>query len=230
MKTIGMIGGVAWPSTADYYRLFNEKYQQRQGGLHTPHMAIVQADFHEIVANQRAERWDLLGKTMLDSAHKLQAAGADFCLIACNTVHTADKYIEPSCPLPFLHIVTPTAEKIVANGYKTVGLLGSKWTMCGTYFTDRLRADYGLEVLIAEGVHQENVHNKLYSEIAKGIFTDETHDQFRDAIADLVKRGAECVILGCTEFNQVVSQRDSAVPLVDTVECHVDAAIELALS
>jgi aspartate racemase len=230
MKTIGIISGVAWPSSIVYYRKINELVAGRLGGLHSAKLVMAQTDFEEIERRQREGRWDLVGDLLAKQANKLKAAGVDFFLIACNTVHAASERVEQRVDLPFIHIVDPTAEQVVARGVTTVGLLGSQYTMTGNYFVNRLRERYGLNVLIAEGEHQANVHNALYEELAKGIFLSATREKFKVAIQDLVGRGAELIILGCTEFGMLVRPEDSTVPIIDTTIAHAEAAVELALS
>jgi aspartate racemase len=229
MKTIGIIGGVAWPSTLVYYQKINELVAQRLGGLHCAKLVLVQTDFETIERHQRENLWDQVGVLLSELGNVLKHAGADFFLIACNTVHTAARQVESSVDLPFIHIVDPTAQQIRARGFKTVGLLGSRYTMCGDYFVKRLEDRYGLQVLIAEGIHQDNVHTALYQELVKGVFKDSTRDKFKDAIADLVVRGAQVIILGCTEFGMLVCAEDSPVPIIDTTMAHVEAAVKTAL-
>jgi aspartate racemase len=232
MKTIGIIGGLAWPSSIVYYRAINELIGQRMdaGGLHSANLVLAQTDFEEIERHQRLGRWDVVGELLAAQGNKLKAAGADFFLIACNTVHTAADSIERAVDLPFLHVVDPTARRVLTRGFGTVGLLGSRYTMTGGYFVDRLRQRYGLKVLVAEGEHEHNVHVALYQELAKGIVRPATRGTFKAAIADLVDRGAEVIILGCTEFGLLVGQRDSPVPVIDTALAHAEAAVDMALS
>jgi aspartate racemase len=232
MKTIGIIGGVAWPSSIVYYQKINELIAARLGGngLHSAKLVMAQTDFEEIERNQRDGRWDLVGALLAEQGNKLKAAGADFFLIACNTVHTASEIVERNVDLPFIHIVDPTGKQVIERGIKTVGLLGSRYTMTGTYFVDSLKEKYGLNVLIAEGEHQTNVHNALYEELAKGIFLTSTREKFKAAIQDLVDRGAELIILGCTEFGMLVKPEDSTVPVIDTTVAHAEAAVEAALN
>ncbi|MGW0516161.1 aspartate/glutamate racemase family protein [Crossiella sp. NPDC003009] len=232
MKTIGIVGGVAWPSSIAYYRLINEKISQRLGddGLHSARLVLAQTDFEEVDRNQREGRWDVVGDLLAEQGNKLKAAGADFFLIACNTVHAAADRIESAVDLPFLHIVDPAARQVRERGFTTVGLLGSRYTMTGDYFVNRLRKRYDLKVLVAEGEHQENVHNALYQELAKGVFLTATRNKFKAAIADLVERGAEVIVLGCTEFGMLVEPEDSPVPIIDTAVAHAEAAVDLALA
>jgi aspartate racemase len=232
MKTIGIVGGLAWPSSIVYYQVINDLIAKRLGGngLHCAKLVLAQTDFEEVERNQREKRWDVVGDLLAAEGRKLKAAGADFFLLACNTVHTADERVEANVDLPFLHIVDPTAKLVLEKGFKTVGLLGSRYTMTGTYFVNRLKSRFGLNVLIAEGEHQANVHNALYEELAKGVFLPETREKFKAAMADLASRGAEVVILGCTEFGMLVSQSDCPVPLIDTTVAHAEAAVELAFA
>ncbi|CAG7976113.1 unnamed protein product [Penicillium olsonii] len=232
MKTIGVVGGIAWPSSLVYYKAINEYFRERTGsnGLHTPNLIITQTDFALIEQAQTDGNWDEVGRILAAEAHKLKAAGADFFLLACNTVHTADAYIMKNVDLPMLHIVDAAAKKAEQRGCKTVGLIGSRYTMTGTYFVGRLQDKYGLNVLVAEGEHENNVHNALYQELAKNVFLPETRAKFKAAIADLVSRGAEAVILGCTEFGMLVKEEDSVVPIIDTSYAHAEAAVDLALS
>lgn len=232
MKTIGIVGGIAWPSSLVYYKTINEYFNARTepGGLHTPNLILTQTDFALIERAQTEGNWDEVGRLLAGEAMKLKKAGADFFLLACNTVHTADIYISKSVDLPMLHIVDAAAQKVVERGFATVGLLGSRYTMTGTYFVGRLEEKYDLKVLVAEGEHERNLHNALYEELAKNIFTNETRAKFKAAIADLVTRGAETIILGCTEFGMLVSQEDSTVPVIDTSIAHAQAAVEFALS
>jgi aspartate racemase len=230
MRTIGVIGGVAWPSTAVYYQKINEAIAQRLGGLHCAKLVLAQTDFDLIERYEREGCWDQLGEELGNLGNALKRAGADFFLIACNTVHAAAERIESLVDLPFIHIVDPTAQYILGNGFKAVGLLGSRYTMCGDFFVKRLEHRYGLNVLIPEGVHQDNVHHALYAELARGIFKETTRARFRAAIDDLVVRGAQVIVLGCTEFGLLVKAEDSPVSLVDTTVMHVEAAVNAALA
>ncbi len=230
MKTIGIVGGVAWPSTVVYYQKINEEVAKRLGdnGLHCAKLIIAQTDFYEVEHNQVIGNWDKVGELLATEANKLKAAGADFFIIACNTVHTAMEYVESRTDLPYIHIVDPAAHEAKRIGIKTVGLLGSGYTMKGSYFTGRLHERYGFDIVLPEGKHLENVHNALYKELAAGIFRPETRVKFKNAIENLVSRGAEAVILGCTEFGMLVKPEDSPVPLIDTTIAHAVAAVDKA--
>lgn len=231
MKTIGIVGGIAWPSTLVYYKAIHEYFKERTGtnGLHTPNLIIAQTDFALIEAAQAKGRWDEVGRLLAAEANKLKAAGADAFLLACNTVHTADDYIVKNVDLPMLHIVDAAARKVLDRGCTTVGLLGSRYTMKGTYFVGRLEQKYGLKVLVAHGEHENNVHNALYQELARNIFLPETRVKFKAAIVDLVANGAEAIILGCTEFGMLLQEEDSPVPIIDTSFAHAEAAVDFVL-
>jgi aspartate racemase len=230
VKTIGIVGGLAWPSTAIYYRTINELVASRLGSLHCARLVLAQTDFDQVERYQREGRWDLVGDLLATQARNLKAAGADFFLLACNTVHAASERIEEQAGLPFLHIVDPAARQVQQAGVSTVGLLGSRYTLTGTYFAGRLRRRYGLDVLVAEGEHQDNVHNALYAELARGAVLPATRARFQAAITDLVARGAEVIVLACTEFGLLVQPGDSPVPVIDTTIAHAQAAVEMALA
>src|SRR5215813_3563283 len=215
VKTIGIVGGLAWPSTVVYYRTINELVARRLGGLHCARLVLAQTDFEQVERYQREGRWDLVGDLLAAQAGNLKAAGAR---------------IEKLAGLPFLHIVDPTARQIQQAGFTTAGLLGSRYTMTGTYFAGRLRRRYGLNVLVAEGEHQDNLHNALYAELARGTVLPATRARFQAAITDLVARGAEVIVLACTEFGMLVQAEDSPVPVIDTTIAHAQAAVDLALA
>lgn len=232
MKTIGIVGGLAWPSTITYYKVINEEIAKRLAGngRHSAKLVLAQTDFEEVERNQVLGNWERVGELLGEQANNLKAAGADFFIMACNTVHTAAGFVEQRTDLPYIHIVDPAAELAIKKGAKTVGLLGSGYTMSGEFFKGRLKDRYGLNVLIPEGEHFENVHNALYQELVKGIFLPETREKFKAAIKNLTDRGAEIVILGCTEFGLLVKQEDCCVPLVDTTYAHAIAAVDRALA
>jgi len=231
MKTIGIVGGLAWPSTIIYYRTINEEIAKRLGGSgrHSAKLLLAQTDFDEVEKNQTASNWDKVGDLLAAEANHLQAGGADFFILACNTVHTAFDRISSQTNLPCIHIVDPAAQKAIDLHAKTVGLIGSGYTMDGTYFTDRLKDRYGLKVILPESGQKEYIHQALYQEFVKGIFLPKTREKFRDTIQSLVDRGAEAIILGCTEFGILLNQSDCTVPLIDTTVEHAKTAAAKAL-
>jgi aspartate racemase len=232
MKTIGIVGGIAWPGSIVYYRIINELTAQRMGdsGMHSAKLVMSQTDFAAIERSQREGQWDIVADLAAAQGRKLKAAGADFFLVACNTVHTVADQIQKSVDLPFLHIVDPTAQQIQERGFNTVGLLGSRYTMTGSYFVDRLKQRCDVKALVAEGHHGDNVHNALFEELAKGVYLDATREKFKTAIVDLVERGAEAIVLGCTEFGLLIKTEDSPVPVIDTTVAHAEAAVDMALA
>jgi len=230
VKTIGIIGGLSWHTSAVYYRLINESVNQRLGGLSSAKCLLASLEFAEIERWQRADRWDQVAVILCDAARGLERAGADFFLIACNTGHLVADQVQAAVSIPLLHIVDATARHVVARRLRTVGLLGSRWTLHGGYFVDRLRNRYGLDVFLPQGQDEEHVHNAIYRELTRGIVNESTRAELRTAIAHLVERGAEGVILGCTELMLVLDAGDADVPLFDTTRLHVEAAVDLALA
>lgn len=232
MKTIGIIGGLAWPSTISFYRTINEEIAKRLGGngLHSAKLIIAQTDFNEVEYNQKIGNWERVGALLGEQAQRLKAGGADFFFLACNTVHAAYEQIIRHTDLPCIHIVDPIGEYAVKNGYRTVGLMGSKYTMEGVFFKGRLQEKYGVQTIVPHGENKENIHNALYRELTKGIIREDTHQKFIQCIHELTERGAELIVLGCTEFGLVVNSEDSAVPVVDTTKALSLAAVERALS
>lgn len=226
-----MVSGIAWPSSMLYYKTINEHFKAltRSNGLHPPNVIHAQTDFALIEKAEAEGNWEEVGRLLIVEVQKLQRAGADFFLLACNTVHAVDDYITNNADLPMLHIVDPAAKKALAYGHTTVGLLGSRYTMRGTYFVGRLQQKYGLKVLVVGGDHESNVDNALYMELARNIYLPATREKFKSAMADLVGRGAESIILGCTEFGMLVQSEDSDVPIIDTSIAHAEAAVEFAL-
>lgn len=230
MKNIGIIGGLSWHTSAAYYRLLNESIHDQLGGQSSARCLLASLDFAEVERYERAERWDQVAVLLRDAARGLERAGADFFLIACNTVHVVADQVQAAVSLPLLHIADPTARQIVARGLHTVGLLGTRWTLHGGFFVDRLRHQYGLEVLLPARPDEESIHNAIYGELTRGIVSESGRAQLRTAITHLAEQGAGGVILGCTELMLLVDAEDSAVPLFDTTRLHVEAAVKMALA
>ena len=231
MKTIGIVGGLAWPSTAEYYRIINEETARRMGGSgrHCAKLVLAQTDFDQVERAQARGDWDAVGAMVGAEADRLKAAGADFFIIACNTVHAAMPQIEAVTDLPYIHIADPSAALALKKGYGTVGVLDSGYTMEGSFFTGRLRERYGLNVLLPDGPEREMMHKALYQELVGDVFLPETRNSFRAVVAGLAARGAQAVILACTEFGMLLRPEDSALPLIDTAAAHALAAADLAL-
>ena len=226
---IGLIGGMSWKSSAEYYRLINEGIQARRGGVHSARCLLWSFDFADIEVLQRAGRWAEAAALMVDAARRLERAGADFLVIATNTMHVAASEVEAATGLPLLHIADPTAERIRAAGLQRVGLLGTAFTMERDFYKGRLIERHGLDVLVPDAADRATVHRIIYEELVRGRIEDASRDAYRGVIARLVERGAQAVILGCTEIMLLVGQEDSPVPLFDTTALHAEAAVARAL-
>lgn len=229
MKTIGLIGGMSWESSAEYYRIVNETVKDRLGGLHSAQCLMYSVDFAEIERLQHAGRWDDAGQIMAAAARRLERGGADFVVLCTNTMHKLASFIESAVEIPLLHIADPTAEPILAAGMTRIGLLGTAFTMEQTFYRGRLTDKYGLDVLIPDAGERAIVHRIIYDELVLGIVRDESRAAYQRVIAHLVERGAQGVILGCTEIMLLVGQADSPVPVFDTTTLHAVAAAERAL-
>jgi aspartate racemase len=228
MKTIGIIGGLAWPSTITYYSTINRLVSSKLGPEHCAELILVQADFKEILHWIRTKEWELLGKKLLALAKHLESSGADFIVIACNTVHRALPLSEDKIALPILHIVDASLERILQLGLKRVGLIGSPLTMTDEYFAGRL-ADHQVEVVPPSKDDQRTIHDALRNEFVQGLFLPETRVRFKGVISRLAEEGAEAVILGCTEFGILLKEEESPVLLIDTAVVHCEAAVSMAM-
>ncbi|PWC33055.1 aspartate/glutamate racemase family protein [Azospirillum sp. TSO35-2] len=229
-KVIGLIGGMSWESSAEYYRIINERVRDRLGGLRSARCLMWSFDFAEIEALQHAGRWDDATALMIDAARRLECGGADFLLICTNTMHRMAAEVQAAVGVPLLHIADPTAARIRAAGFRRVGLLGTAFTMEQDFYKGRLAERHGLEVLVPDTADRATVHRIIYDELVQGRVEPASRDAYRAVIARLVERGAEAVILGCTEIMLLVGPQDSAVPLYDTTAIHAEAAVELAIA
>ena len=230
MKTIGLLGGMSWESTVPYYRLINEMVKERLGGLHSAKVILLSVDFHEVEQLQRAARWEEAGALLADGARALESAGADFLVLCTNTMHKVAPAIEAAVSIPLLHIADATAENIEHTGVRTVGLLGTRFTMEQEFYRDRLRDLHGIEVLIPEHEDRQVIHRIIYDELVLGKLLPASREVYRKIIAKLVAQGAEGVVLGCTEISLLVTQDDSPVPLFDTTRIHAQSAVEWSLA
>lgn len=226
---MGLIGGMSWESSLEYYRIVNENIKERLGGFHSAECILNSVDFAEVEKLQHQGDWDKLTGLMCDAAQNLVRAGADFVVICTNTMHKMADEVQESIPVPLLHIVDVTAEAIKADGKTTVGLLGTKFTMEQDFYKGRLSDKHGLEVLIPSAEERQIVHEILYSELCLGEIKELSKNKFKEIIQNLVDRGAQGVILGCTEIPLIVSQDDYEIPVYDTTALHARAAVEYAL-
>ncbi|MDX5373316.1 MAG: aspartate/glutamate racemase family protein [Pseudomonadaceae bacterium] len=230
MKTIGLIGGMSWESTLPYYRHINEAVRQRLGGLHSARLLLFSVDFADIERLQRSGDWDGAGQRLGEAAQVLQRAGADFLVLATNTMHRVAGAIESAVDIPLLHIVEPTAAAIRAAGLHRVGLLGTRFTMEQPFYRERLENHHGIQVLIPDEADRQLVHRVIYEELCLGQLHEASRLAYRQVIERLVKRGAEAVILGCTEIGLLLGPGDAGVALLDTCRLHAEAAAEAALA
>ena len=230
MKTIGLIGGMSWESTIPYYRIINETVKQRLGGLHSARIVMVSVDFHDIEILQRDGRWDAAGALLAQAARSLEAAGADFLVLATNTMHKVAGDITAAVSIPLLHIADPTADAIKAGGYSTIGLIGTRFTMEQAFYRDRLETRHGLRVLVPDAADRDLVHRVIYDELCLGVIKPASRDAYRAVMQRLVAQGAQALVLGCTEVSLLVGPDDAGVPLFDTTALHAVAAAETALT
>lgn len=229
MKTIGMLGGMTWASSAVYYELVNRAVQERLGGVHSAKTLMYSFDFGEIAALQDAGRWDDATRMMEDAGRALKSGGADFLIICCNTMHRMSDAVERAAGVPLLHIADPLADEIKRRDITCVGLIGSRHTMTDdAIIADRLKTR-GIEVIVPEGEDFERIDRIVYAEMARGQFLEASRREARAIIAKMVARGAQGVVLGCTEFPILLKADDATVPLFDTTTLHAMAAVDLAL-
>ncbi|HEX7388196.1 MAG TPA: aspartate/glutamate racemase family protein [Castellaniella sp.] len=224
MKTIGLIGGMSWESTVPYYRQINEAVKNRLGGLHSAKIILFSVDFHGIEELQHAGDWDTAGKQLADAATALERAGAECVVICTNTMHKVAEQVQAAVSIPLLHIADPTAAAIKAADRNTVGLLGTRFTMEQDFYRARLERDHGLSVLVPEEQDRVVIHRIIYDELCLGIVKDASREQYVAIIERLVAKGAQAIILGCTEISLLVQPGDSSVPLFDTTAIHAAEA------
>jgi len=228
--TIGLIGGMSWESSAEYYRIINQEVRRRLGGVNSARSLMFSVDFGEIEHMQHAGDWEALTAEMVDAAQRLERGGADFILICTNTMHRMAKEVAGGVAIPLLHIADPTAEKIKAAGHRRIGLLGTAFTMEQDFYKGRLGEQFGLDVLVPDDADRAIVHQIIYEELVAGKVLAASREAYRGVIARLVERGAEAIILGCTEIMLLVKPEDSSVPLFDTTTLHALAAVDRSLA
>lgn len=229
MRTIGLIGGMSWESSAEYYRIVNQESNRRLGGVHSARCLMYSVDFEGIKRLQHEGDWSRLAEAMQEAALRLERGGADFIVLCTNTMHRVADAITSAVSIPLLHIADPTADRIKAAGFSRIGLLGTAFTMEQDFYKGRLAQHHGLEVIVPDEDDRRIVHEIIYRELVLGQVRPESRQAYREIIARLIERGAQAVILGCTEIMLLVSDEDSAVPLFDTTTIHALAAVDRAL-
>ncbi|WP_138760513.1 aspartate/glutamate racemase family protein [Modestobacter altitudinis] len=226
---IGMLGGMSWESTAEYYRLANELVRERLGGLHSARVVLASLDFAEIERLQVAGEWGHAGRLLAEEAVRLEAAGADLLLLCTNTMHKVADQVQAAIGIPLMHLADTTAAAVRAAGLTTVGLLATAFTMEQDFYRDRLSRQ-GLRVLVPDAADRAEVHRVIYDELCLGVVREESRRTYRQVIARLVAAGAEGVVLGCTEIELLVGAADSSVPVFPTTRLHVEAAVDASLA
>jgi aspartate racemase len=227
-RVIGMLGGMSWESSAQYYRLANELVRDRLGGLHSARVLLASVDFADIEALQAAGQWEEAGQLLAEAARGLEAGGAELLVICTNTMHKVAEQVQAAVDIPLLHLADATAQAISRSGLRTVGLLGTAFTMEQNFYRDRL-ARHGLTVLVPHAEDRAGVHRIVYDELCRGVLREESRQVYRDVISRLVEAGAEGVVLGCTEIELLISAADSSVPVFPTTRLHVEAAVDASL-
>ena len=230
MKTIGLVGGMTWHSTVEYYRLINDGVHKRLGGSHSARCIMVSVDFEEFETLQNSGGWDALNGLMVEAARRVERGGADFLVICANTMHRAAEAVEAAVSIPLLHIADAAAGEIKKQGLKTVGLLGTRFTMEHEFYRNRLESLHGLRILIPGADERTIIHGIIYHELGRGIISESSRSAYKAVLRSLHDRGAEGVILGCTEIPLLIKPGDYPLPLFDTTAIHAAAAVDLALA
>ena len=229
MKRIGLLGGMSWESSAEYYRLVNELVRERLGGLHSAECLLFSVDFATVETLQVEGRWEEAGRLLGEAAAVLERGGADFVVLCTNTMHKVADAVQTGLSVPFLHLGDTTARAVVGAGVRRVGLLGTAFTMEQDFYRDRL-ASFGLDVVVPDADDRALVHRVIYDELCLGVVSDDSRRRYRAVIERLVDAGCEGIILGCTEIELLIGQQDSPVPVFPTTRLHAEAAVALALS
>ncbi len=229
MRTIGLIGGMSWESSIEYYRIINQRAREKLGRLHSAKSVMISVDFAEIEVLQHNGEWQTLTQLMINAAQQVQRAGADFLVICTNTMHKMAKEVEQNINIPLLHIADATAERILAQGLHKIGLLGTKFTMEEDFYKGRLMNRFGLEVVTPNPAERDIIHRVIYDELVTGIISPASKAAYLQIIETLIQQGAQGIILGCTEIGLLVKQSDCAVPLFDTTLIHAEAAVDFAI-
>jgi len=229
MKTIGLIGGMSWESSLEYYRIINKTVKEKLGEPYSCKSILYSVDFGEFEKLQHEGEWELLTDEMIDIAVKLENAGADLIVICTNTMHKMAKEVQKSIKVPLLHIADATAEEIKANNMSKVGLLGTRFTMEEDFYKGRLKEKHGIDVLIPNEQEREIIHHVIYKELISGILKEESRHKFQKIMKNLIRDGAEGIILGCTEIPLLIKEKDINIPIFDTTTLHARKAVEFIL-
>jgi len=229
VKTIGLIGGMSWESSIEYYRIINEATKAKLGGLHSAKSIMVSVDFAEIEILQHQGKWTEAAQVLIETAKDLENGGADFIVLCTNTMHKVADDIQANVNIPLLHIADATAQLVKESGIQKIGLLGTRFTMEEEFYKGRLSQEYGLSVSVPNAAQRDTIHRVIYDELVLGRIEQNSKEQYLDIIRQMIDQGAEGIILGCTEIGLLIHEQDSSVPLFDTTRIHAEAAVEYAL-
>ncbi|WP_192022808.1 aspartate/glutamate racemase family protein [Shewanella sp. WPAGA9] len=229
MKTIGLLGGMSWESTSNYYKAINQGIKASLGGLHSAKICLFSVNFAEIESLQHQGDWQQTAEILSNAAKSVEAGGADCLLICTNTMHKVAEEVQRAISIPLLHIADATASTLLLDGVRTVGLLGTQFTMSQDFYKGRLTENHGIDVIVPNGTQQKMIHHIIYSELCLGEIKESSRHQYLEIIDDLYQQGAQAVILGCTEIALLVQQQDTQVPLYDTTQIHAASAVKFAL-
>lgn len=230
MKTIGLLGGMSWESTASYYKAINEGVKHALGGFHSAKISLYSVDFDEIEKLQHSGSWPEMAELLAHAAKAVEAGGADFLLICTNTMHKVADEVQASVSIPLIHIADATADKLSEDRVRRVGLLGTNFTMEEAFYKDRIKSKYGIDVLIPNSQDREFIHHVIYNELCLGEINDASRSRYLDIVSELASQGAEAVILGCTEIALLIQQQHTPTPLYDTTQIHAASAVRAAMS
>jgi aspartate racemase len=230
MKTIGLLGGMSWESSIEYYRILNETMRARLGGLHSAKCLLYSVDFAEVEPLQHQGRWDEAAELMIQAAQRLEHGGADLIVICTNTMHKLADEVQSHVGIPILHIADATAQAVKAKGFTTVGLLGTKFTMEEDFYRGRLCRKHGLRVLLPDSDERDMVHRVIFDELCMGTIRDSSRARYLEVCQRLADAGAQGIILGCTEIGLLIRQQDTTIPLFDTTQVHAEKAVDWALA
>lgn len=230
MKTIGLLGGMSWESSIEYYRILNETMRARLGGLHSAKCLLYSVDFAEVEPLQHQGRWDEAAELMVQAAQRLEHGGADLIVICTNTMHKLADEVQSHVGIPILHIADATAQAVKAKGFTTVGLLGTKFTMEEDFYRGRLCRKHGLRVLLPDSDERDMVHRVIFDELCMGTIRDSSRARYLEVCQRLADAGAQGIILGCTEIGLLIRQQDTTIPLFDTTQVHAEKAVDWALA
>ncbi|AOT10459.1 aspartate/glutamate racemase family protein [Pseudoalteromonas luteoviolacea] len=229
MKTIGLLGGMSWESTANYYKHINHGVKSKLGGLHSAEIVMKSLDFAPIAELQQANKWDTMADMLTQDARDIERAGADFILICTNTMHLIFDAVQAGVGIPLIHIADPTGEQLKHDGKQKVGLLGTQFTMSESFYKDRLKSKFDIDVIVPNEADQKVIHDVIYNELCVGEIKSESKQVYLEVIAKLQAQGAEAVILGCTEIALLVNENDTDIPVYDTAVLHADSAVSNSL-